>query len=311
MQDAIIRVYGGKRFDLPGGSAGFAAHANHCQLQSVGISYCNYTNAVELDFPEASYVRQQFCLHGAGETRLGTRSFAFAEGQSCIIPADARVSVDFSTHYEQLVVRIEAAALIGKLTALLGAPPGKALQFEPSAPIGDDRADRLRRFVAFLVAELDAGAAPLPDTLLAEYQQMLMLHLLNANRHTFSELLDRQPLDAAPWQVRVVEEFIDANWSQPITIEALARATGASARSIFKSFQSSRGYSPMAYLKLVRLKSARDLLEQSGSHPTVTAVALRCGFQNVGRFASDYREQFGELPSATVSRRRRRAGTES
>jgi AraC-like DNA-binding protein len=304
MRDAIIRVYGARRFDVRGGESAFAARANHCKLQSVSISYCNYATPVALEFPGANYVRQQFCLRGAGETRFGTQSFAVNDRQSCVIPSDTRVALDFSEHYEQLVVRIDATALVEKLGALLGAPPGKPLRFEPTTDLAGAAAARLRRFLLFFVAELDASPTPPSEALLAEYQQMLMLHVLTANRHNFSDLLARPSPAAAPWQVRIVEDFIEANWSRPISIKALAAATGASARSIFKSFETSRGYSPMVYVKLVRLRSARGMLEQADGATTVTEVALRCGFQNIGRFASDYREHFGELPSATLNRAR-------
>jgi len=34
----------------------------------------------------------------------------------------------------------------------------------------------------------------------------------------------------------------------------------------------------------------------------VTAVAFACGFGNLGHFARDYREVFGERPSMTLAR---------
>jgi AraC family ethanolamine operon transcriptional activator len=33
---------------------------------------------------------------------------------------------------------------------------------------------------------------------------------------------------------------------------------------------------------------------------TVTAVAMRCGFRELGRFAAAYRATFGESPSETM-----------
>jgi len=35
---------------------------------------------------------------------------------------------------------------------------------------------------------------------------------------------------------------------------------------------------------------------------TVTAIALECGFGNLGEFASRYRRRFGEKPSETFRR---------
>jgi len=61
-------------------------------------------------------------------------------------------------------------------------------------------------------------------------------------------LLHGEPVATAPWQVRRAEQFIEANWDQPTTIEALVAATNVSARSLFSSFKAGRGYSPMNFV---------------------------------------------------------------
>lgn len=104
------------------------------------------------------------------------------------------------------------------------------------------------------------------------------------------------------WQVRRAEEYIESHWNQPITVASIARATAASARSIFYHFKSSRGQSPMSFLKQVRLEHAREMLEGSGIGRSVTEIAIDCGFGNLGHFAGDYFKRFGERPSDTLKR---------
>jgi transcriptional regulator GlxA family with amidase domain len=58
----------------------------------------------------------------------------------------------------------------------------------------------------------------------------------------------------------------------------------------------------MQYVKRLRLEKARELLTDGGTKQSVTAVAFACGFLNLGHFARDYRNRFGELPSQTPSR---------
>ncbi|HLY88152.1 MAG TPA: helix-turn-helix domain-containing protein [Acetobacteraceae bacterium] len=110
----------------------------------------------------------------------------------------------------------------------------------------------------------------------------------------------RQP--PITWQVRRAEEYIETHWNQPITIANIARATAASARSIFYHFKSSRGQSPMCFLKQVRLEHAREMLASSGIGRSVTEIAIDCGFGNLGHFAGDYLKRFGERPSDTLKR---------
>ena len=57
------------------------------------------------------------------------------------------------------------------------------------------------------------------------------------------------------------------------------------------------------YLRNIRLARAhQDLQEADPSSTTVAAIAYRWGFSHVPRFATAYRERYGELPSATIRR---------
>ena len=152
----------------------------------------------------------------------------------------------------------------------------------------------------FLAGQLDCEDTKIPDQVLAEYEQLVMVTFLTANRHNFSHLLERPQPAPGPWQVRLVEEYIEANWKMPLSIESLAAVTGGSARSIFKAFKEARGVSPMAFVKRVRLTQARRMLQAPAEVTSVIDVAFQCGFLNPGHFARDYRLAFGELPSQTL-----------
>jgi transcriptional regulator GlxA family with amidase domain len=106
----------------------------------------------------------------------------------------------------------------------------------------------------------------------------------------------------ATWQVRRAEEYIRTHWDQRITIDALARATAVSARSLFQHFKNSRGQSPKSFVKQVRLQHAREMLENPDRSYSVTETAVGCGFGNLGHFAGDYLKYFGERPSDTLRR---------
>jgi len=60
----------------------------------------------------------------------------------------------------------------------------------------------------------------------------------------------------------------------------------------------------MVFARQVRLARARSLLQKPDEAASVTGIALRCGFSNLGHFASAYRTRFGELPSQTLQRSR-------
>ena len=164
----------------------------------------------------------------------------------------------------------------------------------------DDAAiESLRRMLLFFAAELDFTA---PALAIAEFEQALIVSFISANRHNYSDLIQEGARSIASWQVRRVKEYVEAHWNQPITIEELARVTSASARSIFKQFRNDCGQTPMAFVKEVRLRHARDMLAGGDPSPSVTATAFACGFANLGHFARDYFKRFGERPSDTIRR---------
>jgi AraC-like DNA-binding protein len=63
------------------------------------------------------------------------------------------------------------------------------------------------------------------------------------------------------------------------------------------------GMSPSRYLRLRRLNMVRTALQRAKPTPgTISAYAKRCGFSELGRFATSYRQTFGEAPSETLRR---------
>jgi transcriptional regulator GlxA family with amidase domain len=149
--------------------------------------------------------------------------------------------------------------------------------------------------------ELDCEDSDPPSLVLAELEQVMLVAFLSGTDHNYSHLLNGSPCNSSPWQVHRLEEYMEANWDQPVSIEALAVVADTSARSIFRSFKKFRGYSPMNFLKQVRLRHAREMLTKPVSDTSVTRVSFACGFGNMGHFAKYYFAVFGETPSATLN----------
>ena len=101
----------------------------------------------------------------------------------------------------------------------------------------------------------------------------------------------------AKWAIDLMHEHPEKPWSTA----DLARAMGVSARALQRSFERSDLPSPMVYLRQLRLRRVHaELAASSPDSVTVTMVAGRWGFMHLGRFASQYRQLFGETPSETL-----------
>lgn len=95
-------------------------------------------------------------------------------------------------------------------------------------------------------------------------------------------------------------DFIDANLTQTIYLTELEKIGHLSARSIQYEFARRFGCSPMAWVQERRLLLAHKCLKQADNNESVTDIATKCGFTNLGRFSICYRERFGETPSDTL-----------
>jgi AraC-like DNA-binding protein len=83
----------------------------------------------------------------------------------------------------------------------------------------------------------------------------------------------------------------------------LCMALNVSRRTLERTFHRIVGKAPKAYLRHLKLCMAREELARGDR--SVTEVAIKHGFLELGRFAQSYRRLFGELPSETAAIRRR------
>lgn len=99
------------------------------------------------------------------------------------------------------------------------------------------------------------------------------------------------------------EELIRTYPDRRFRMPDLTAALGISARVLRQSCSKQLGMAPEGYLRLHRIALAHRTLRSSVSQSvSVAKVAERFGFHNRGRFASTYRQIYGELPSETVRR---------
>ena len=80
----------------------------------------------------------------------------------------------------------------------------------------------------------------------------------------------------------------------------LAQLSGINGYTIHRAFRKHRGYTPMQFLRDVRMRNARQRLMHAGPSESVTSIALACGFSHLGRFANAYQGRFGESPSQSL-----------
>lgn len=117
-----------------------------------------------------------------------------------------------------------------------------------------------------------------------------------------AERVARSPLPAD--LVRALD-WLRGHLSESLGLEQLASVAGVRPRTLEAHFKTFLGTTPLGWIRRMRLAHARRELGRARADATVTAIALASGFNQLGRFAAEYRAIFGEAPSATLRRSRR------
>ncbi len=215
-----------------------------------------------------------------------------------------------------LGLRIDAALVEGEFAALTGRPPGSTVRFDFPLDLAEPKGRAVRLLVRSLLEQLDSGDPLFQRAELQRSQlRSLVTALLLAQPHSHTGELHDDPRPGSPRPrypgpgcrppgypraLRAALAFIDANLAEHLSIDGIAGAAGCSPRALSSAFRGRLGLSPMAYVRDLRLDRVREDILASGD--PVGTVAYRWGVSHLGRFAGEYRDRFGELPSETARR---------
>ncbi len=81
--------------------------------------------------------------------------------------------------------------------------------------------------------------------------------------------------------------------NQDLSPAFLSDKLSISERSMFRKVKEATGFTPLAYVKEIRLQEARRLLE-TGSFNSISEVAFLVGFENLSHFSSSFKKRFGK-----------------
>jgi AraC family ethanolamine operon transcriptional activator len=96
-------------------------------------------------------------------------------------------------------------------------------------------------------------------------------------------------------------EYLAAFPRESLTVEQLCTASATSISTLERAFAARFGVSPKRYLLLSRLTNVRRALLDPDETRSITDIANEWGFWHMGKFAADYKRQFGQLPSQTLA----------
>jgi AraC-like DNA-binding protein len=236
-------------------------------------------------------------LRGEFEASQGENWIKVKPGDALVVSAPGGLRRRWEGQCDLLNLRIGR-----EVVNLAAFKSSKELGDQPLALINLNESLALARFIETIIHDLSSDYSTLSDAAAAMHaERLLSLLLLRSLRKQDVRAVAGRAPQVAPYYVRRAEQFVAENYMKPIDIDDLAAATGVSSRTLYYGFKQHRGASPGKYLKGVRLlRARRSLLEAQMRGGRVGEVAANVGYENKSQFARDYREYFGESPSATL-----------
>ena len=95
--------------------------------------------------------------------------------------------------------------------------------------------------------------------------------------------------------------FIEAHLGEPLTLDQIAEAVGATRFALAQVFAATTGMTTLGYVRARRLSLAARAL--AAGAPDILELALEAGYGSHEAFSRAFRERFGENPAAARERR--------
>lgn len=304
----VAGVFKPHELSLAGRSNRLFGQLHHARCGNLSLNLLDYGSEVTIDPGRLErFFLLQAPVHGSAEIECGDRRFVSSPAAASFVSPSLPLRMRWGDACPQVILRIERSAVERHCAQHFGEDCARPVEFDPALSLESQAGQCVVQMMSMLSAMMSVPEHPLRHPLAFEQFESTLINALVYGQSNSARSRMRQPAGSlAPYYVRRVEAYIRANLHEPLTIERLAEHAGVSASTLFAGFRSRHGQSPMAYVRQLRLERVRaELLETEASHgSTITDVATRWGFAHLGRFAVDYKRQFGESPSASLRARR-------
>ncbi|KHK61784.1 MULTISPECIES: AraC family transcriptional regulator [Pseudomonas] len=269
----------------------------HRTLGSLDLFQMSYGSGVQITSPEReAHYHLHIVLKGRCMWRSCGEERGLAPGDLLLLNPHTPFDLTYSGCYEKFIIKLPAS-FIGKVCSEnKWSYPSEGVRFDQI-----HRREQLDGFLTLLSLVCQEAETDLSIFQVKEhYAKIIVSKLLSLPISNVS----REPLEGACQSFNRLEELIEKNIKQSISLEQLADLVHIGVHSLYALFDKHAGTTPMRFIRQRKLEAIRARLsDPQVAVSNVTEVALDYGFLHLGRFANYYKSTFGELPSDTLRRR--------
>ena len=155
-------------------------------------------------------------------------------------------------------------------------------------------ADTARLFLNVVERMKEYSAFPEPLTTARLRSAMLSLLIDITSRYSLPWNSKKENSSPSEQYVKRAISYINSNYSQPLSLEALSELCGITKFHLAREFKKITGQTVFTYTNFIRCKQAEMLISKG---KTVTEAAFESGFESLSYFSRTYKRLMGSSPS--------------
>jgi len=294
VSDYVNKYVGNHRLTVLG-TGNMRASLRYTDFARLGLSHIGYGGEVRVQSPDIEEIYHlQVVTSGRCSWNYDGDILSLSAGQALMMNPREGIDLTYSNDCQKLIVKVPESVLKTACLQNGRTLPKDGLRF-------DHRVMELNSSLAFLrlleaVYEEAAEGCIDIGSVCESYASLLAGKLLSL----FPCNLQQEACGAGERQLQQIRHYLQERIKEDVSVEELAALCNVSVRTLYNLFAKEVGTTPKLFVKQLKLQSLHSDLKRGVGARNVTEIALDYGFTHLGRFSSDYRKLFGELPSETL-----------
>lgn len=275
-------------------------HHNGAALPDLSVGMIQYSTSAQIRTDDLCYSYSiSLPVHGTQYLEAGKQSLESTTQMGLILSPGHAINLTMNEDCRKYLVRLSRSAVEDKLSKLLNRRITKPIIFQPGMRLQDGVNDWWKLIAQLHITLKQSNSLFDFADVWRAFQESLITGLLHAQPHNYSPELEHLIYNR-PAYLLDLERFMRDSMGSDLSLEDLERAVGISRERLYRDFRQTYQCTPMSYFRNLRFQAVRERLLEAPLTANVSSIALDCGFTQLGRFAREYQERFGELPSDTL-----------
>ncbi len=251
-----------------------------------------------VDNPNCFYVLSVgMILQGQKRLHIGSETYDYAAGSMLV------TSIDLPTSYE--IGNVSPRSPFVSLSLKLNPAILAELLVEDTASYGEAASYGFDAASEELIEDFDRLLRLLDRPEQIEIRAPLLIrdiHYLALSGAAGESLRALYSSGKIGHRIRQSIKWLRENFREAVTIEELAGIANMAPATYHRQFKKITSFSPMQYLKRLRLYEAQQFLMRGDGDVNTAAYAV--GYSSVHQFNRDYKKFFGDAPGRSIKLRR-------